>query len=78
MYSRLMICNFTGIKIWDAKVNDWTKLNVAKSINLFNPTPEELDDALCVAERDNFEHIICYRLSDNEFERRECQYTIKA
>ncbi len=76
-YKLLQVASIQGIKVWGARLTDWTKLNVKSSINLFRPTEAEVETAIEVAERDLFENIICYELTDFEFKKLVPLYVTK-
>jgi hypothetical protein len=63
----LETASYKGIKIYTARLIDWTKLNVKSSINLFRPSQDEVDQAIEQAKKDMFECIIVYELTDFEF-----------
>jgi hypothetical protein len=77
-FKMLQIANIFGVKVWSAKKSDFKKLSVAKSINLFNPSQSELEQAIEQAEKDMFENVICYDLTKSQFEKQAWLYNNKA
>lgn len=66
-FNMLETASYQGIKLYDARMSDWLKLNTI-GIHLLNPTQAEIDDAISTAERDLFPAIVCYSLTDSQFE----------
>jgi hypothetical protein len=73
-YTRLEVASIQGLKVWIARREDYGSLNVASSINLLSPTQEDMEQAIENAEKDNFQHIICYELDNSEFIARQHYY----
>ena len=76
-FKMLQTASISGIKVWDAKTKDFNKLNVKSSINLLNPSESEINNALDVAERDLFENVIVYCLTETEFNKLVPMYVTK-